>query len=285
MSEWPPYTGLLAAHVRYQNVLFLRTPIAAFFSTALPLIMLVLFVAVFGNDTFGTSHGEVTTAQFYAPSLAVFAIASATFTNIAIFLSTQRDEGVLKRHRGTPLPTSALIGGVIGSAVIIAAVSAALMIGIGFLAYDLQLEAAKLPAVLLSFAVGTMTFAAMGVALAVFAPSANSAPALANATILPMAIMSGIFINQGQDAPGWLTFVGDIFPLRQFVEAFSAGFSPFTEAPAIEWDRLAVLAVWGLAAGIYALRNFTWEIRGATSRRSGRRSATADALPQRQESR
>ncbi len=276
MNDWPSFARLAWVHARYQNRLFVRTPVAAFFSTLLPLVMLVLFVAVFGNDTFDTSFGTLTTAQFYAPALAVFSIASATYTNIGIFLSTQRDTGVLKRHRGTPLRTSALMCGVIGSAALIAAVSGTLMIGVGWLVYDLSIEAAKMPAILLSFTVGICCFASLGVALAVIAPSAASAPALANATILPMAIASGVFISLGSDTAGWLTFVGDLFPLRPFVESLGAAFSPFTEAPAIEWDRLAVMALWGSAAAVYSARNFSWEIRGATSRRGGRRAAASE---------
>ena len=75
---------LLVRSVRAENRLFWRTPIGAFFTIGLPLVMLVIFVAIFGNDPIGTSYGEFATAQFYAASLGVFAAASATYTNLAI---------------------------------------------------------------------------------------------------------------------------------------------------------------------------------------------------------
>ncbi len=271
----PGFWRLTAAHVSYQNKLFRRTPVAAFFSTVLPLVMLVLLEAVLGDDTFETDYGVLSAAQFYAPALAVFAVASATYTNIGIFLSTQRDDGILKRHRGTPLPTGALIGGVIGSAILIATASAVLMIGVGVVFYDLSVDGSRVPAIVLTFLVGVTCFAALGVALAVFAPSAASAPAVANATILPLATISGVFVSLEDESASWLTFVGDLFPMRHFIQAFGAGFSPDPDAGAVQWDRLAVMAVWGVAAAAFAHRRFSWEVRGASARRRGRAHSVA----------
>ncbi len=50
----------------------------------------------------------------------MFAVAGATFTNLAINLSIRRDEGILRRVRGTPLPPWIYLAGVIGSAVCMA---------------------------------------------------------------------------------------------------------------------------------------------------------------------
>ena len=52
--------------------------------------------------------------------LAAFTAASATFTNLANMVPIRRDEGVLKRWRGTPLPTWTYIAGFICSAIVIA---------------------------------------------------------------------------------------------------------------------------------------------------------------------
>ena len=88
--------ALLARSVRAENRIFWRTPIGAFFTLGLPLIMLVLFVALFGNESIGeTAYGDITTAQFYAAGLAVFASASATYTNVAINLTMRRDRAAI----------------------------------------------------------------------------------------------------------------------------------------------------------------------------------------------
>ena len=141
--------------VRAENRLFWRTPIGAFFTIGLPLVMLVIFVAIFGNDPIGTSYGEFATAQFYAASLGVFAAASATYTNLAINLTMRRDDGVLKRVRGTPIPPWVFLAGAILSGMWIAAFATTLMVGIGIAAYGVDVQLAQLPAMIVAFLAGT----------------------------------------------------------------------------------------------------------------------------------
>ena len=157
---------LLVRSVRAENRLFWRTPIGAFFTIGLPLVMLVIFVAIFGNDPIGTSYGEFATAQFYAASLGVFAAASATYTNLAINLTMRRDDGVLKRVRGTPIPPWVFLAGAILSGMWIAAFATTLMVGIGIVAYGVDVQLAQLPAMIVAFLAGTACFATLGVALA-----------------------------------------------------------------------------------------------------------------------
>ncbi|MEQ8840055.1 MAG: ABC transporter permease [Acidimicrobiales bacterium] len=266
---------LLWFQIRAQNRFFWRVPIGAFFTLALPIIMLLLFVALFGNDIDDAREtGDITAAQFYTPALAVFAVGSATYTNIAINLSTRREDGILRRVRSTPLSPAIYLAGAIGSAVWIALVSMTIMVGIGVLAFSVNLELAKLPAMLLAFVVGSATFATLGVALAGFAKSASSASALANATILPMAFISNIFIDLGSDPPRYLRVAADIFPLKHFGSTFSEAMNPWSEVPAIEWDRLGVLLLWLVLGGIVARAKFGWEpsVGGSTSRTRRRRN-------------
>ena len=159
--------SLLTRQFRNQNRIFWRTPVAAFFTLVLPLIMLVLFVALFGNDEIdSTTFGDVKISQFYTPALAVFSAASATYTNIGINLSVRRELGILKRVRGTPMPPSIYLAGVVLSAVWLALVATVIMVGVGVIAYDVNIELAKLPAMVVAFVVGSMTFAVLGVAVA-----------------------------------------------------------------------------------------------------------------------
>ena len=94
---------LVWSQIRYEDKLFWRSPVAAFFVLVMPLIFLVVFVLIFGNDQ--VSSLGVTLAQFYAPSLAVFGAVSATYTNLAMGTTLAWEEGILKRVRGTPLHT------------------------------------------------------------------------------------------------------------------------------------------------------------------------------------
>ena len=267
---------LLWRSIRAENRLFWRTPIGAFFTIGLPLVMLVLFVALFGNDPIGTSYGDIATAQFYAAGLGVFAAASATYTNLAINITMRRDDGVLKRVRGTPIPPWLFLAAIVLSGMWIAAFATTLMVGVGMVFYDVEVEAAQLPAMIVAFLAGTACFATLGVALAAVSKTAAAAPAIANATILPLGFMSNVFVPL-EDPPQWLTVVGDIFPLKPFAVAFTEAMSPFSDAPAFEWDRIAVMVGWMVLGIIVAVRRFRWEPVPGGTRNRGRRNRRAAA--------
>ena len=146
----------------------------------------------------------------------------------------------------------------IGAAVVIAVVGVLIMLGLGVVAYDLEVEAGKVPAAVVTFVVGVAAFAALGMAVAGLVPSASSAPAVANATILPLAFISNVFIPI-EDPPAWLATVGDIFPLKPFAASFQDAFNPLVEAPAFDWGALARVAAWGVAGLVVALTSFRWE--------------------------
>lgn len=257
-ASFPGMAALAVAQIRYQIKVFFRTPVAAFFTLVLPIVMLVLFNSLFSDGTVETSEGEWPVRQFYTGGLAAFAAVSATYTNLANTVPILRDEGILKRWRGTPLPPSSYVIGMVGMSVFVAVVGVVIMIGIGVLAYDLEVDAAKLPAAAVTFVVGVAAFAALGLACAAVVPNARSAPALANATILPLAFVSNVFIPL-EDPPGWLDFVGDFFPLKPFATAFTDAFNPLVDAPAFAWGRLGWVALWGVAGAAAAVRWFKWE--------------------------
>lgn len=276
MTPFPSTAKLVAIQTRYQLVSFWRIPVAVFFTLGLPLVMLVLLNALFGSSITETSEGSWPTSHFYTTGLAAFTAVSATYTNLANMVPIRRDEGVLKRWRGTPLPTWMYVSGFILSAVVIAFVGVVLMLTLGVVAYDLEIDPAKMLAAFVTFVVGVSTFAALGMALASLVKSASSAAAAANATILPLAFVSNVFI-QVDDAPRWIEILGSIFPLKPFVEAFQDCFAPFVEPPAFNWGSLAFIAAWGVLGLVVALRKFTWEPSGSAPRGRRARRAAVDA--------
>ncbi len=267
MAERPSSGRLLIRQIAYQHRVFWRTPIAAIFTVVFPLMLLVLFTALFSGETL-QMHGRppLKVAQFYAPSLAAFAAASATYTNLAINTAIARDEGLLKRFRGTPLPPWILLGGRLGSAVVIAVQAVVLMLGIGVVVYGVEAQADQIPAALVTFGVGVATFAALGLAVAGLARSSDSAQAIANFTILPLAFISDVFVAVA-DPPRWMEILGDIFPLKHFVRGFQDAFSPVATGIGLRWGSLLVMAVWGLGGMLIALRSFGWEPRESSRRR------------------
>ncbi len=271
----PSAFALVANQTRYEWRIFWRTPISAFFTVLFPLLIFVVFSLVFGNERI--DYLGITTAQFYAPSLAVFSAVSATYTNISINTAYQRDEGILKRVRGTPLPAWIYFAGKILSSIAIAVIGALIMLGAGLAFFGLQVYPETIPTLLVVFFVGVAAFAALGLLVAALAPSGPGATAIANATLLPLAFVSGVFIVPAEKMPTWLNAVASFFPLKHFVEPFVAAFSPAATRASFSWLDLAYLALWGVVSLILAIRWFRWEPpTGGGGRRSRRASAASE---------
>jgi ABC-2 type transport system permease protein len=276
MSDYPTTGALVIRQIRYQVTYFFRVPVALFFTLILPIVMLVLFNALFGDNTVTIDGGEWPIRQFYTGGLAAYTAVSATYSNIGNMVPIRRDEGILKRWRSTPLPTWIYMTGLIGASVLIAFTGTILMLAMGYAFYDLSIEWAKMPAAFVTLLVGVASFAALGMALVSMIKSASSSAAVVNATILPLAFISDVFVATDQDST--LAKIANLFPLKPFVNAFQDCFNPFVDAPAFAPDKLAFVAAWGVVGGVIAVKRFTWEPSGAAPRRGRRaREAAVDA--------
>ncbi len=115
------------------------------------------------------------------------------------------------------------------------------------------------------------TWAALGLAFAGLVPTASSAAAAANATILPLAFISDTFL-QAEDGLGVLSDIADWFPLKPFANAFQDVFNPLVEPPAFDWRALGVMTAWGVVGVVVAIKYFRWEPHPAGDNRRGRRA-------------
>lgn len=256
--------GLTARQVRFTNKAFWRNPASAFFTFAFPLMFLVIFTTLFGNDTidFRPEDGsavEISSSTFYVAAMAAFGVITACYTNIAINVSFARDTGVLKRIRGAPLPAAAFLMGRVIHAMIVSAILLVLCAAFGRIFYDATIPVgADLLRTVVALLVGGATFCALGLACTTIIPNADASPAIVNATILPILFLSDVFISD-QNAPEWVRWVGRIFPVKHFSEALQSAFIP--QAVAWRWTDVVVIAAWGLGGLIVAARFFSWEPR------------------------
>lgn len=250
--------ALTLRQFRYENKAFWRNPASAFFTFAFPLMFLVIFSLLFGNDTIDIFGEETRMMTFYVPAITAFSVITACYTNIAISMVFLREEGVLKRKRGTPLPAGVFLGGRILHAVFVAILLVLIVLAAGVLFYDVTPPDNTIVAFVVMLVVGAATFCALGVAVTALVPNQDAAPPLVNFSILPLLFISDIFIPT-EDAPEWLTFVADLFPVRHYSQAILATFDPARSGSGLEWDDLAVVAAWGVAGVVVAIRYFHWE--------------------------
>ena len=251
---------LAVRQIKYENRAFWRNPPAAFFTFVFPLMFLVIFNLLFGNREFEVPGGTTHTSTFYVPAIAALSVITACYTNIAMSVSFSRDQGLLKRTRGTPLPGWGFLFGRIAHATLIAVLLVAIVTVAGVVFYDVDAPTNTMPAFLVALVVGAATFCALGLAITSIIPNADASPAVVNASILPLLFVSNVFIPM-HDAPGWLNTFADIFPIKHFSAALLTAFNPFEKGSGFDLGHLAVMAGW-MGAGLFvAVRYFSWEPR------------------------
>jgi len=160
---------LVLHQLRYDLKAFVRNPAAMFFTAVLPVIFLVVFVAIFGNQTDELRGIKLST--YYVPGILALAVISATFVNLAISMTTLREDGVLKRMRGTPLPSWVVLAARVVQSFVLSTVLVILLATIGRLVYGVSLPTRTLPAFIVTLFVGAAAFSCLGLAMLGFIPS------------------------------------------------------------------------------------------------------------------
>jgi ABC-2 type transport system permease protein len=235
--------------VRYENKAFWRNPASVFFTFVFPLMFLFIF------NGFDLGPG----AQFYVPAIAALSVITATYTNLAISVSFLRDEGVLKRLHGSPLPPAAFLLARVIHATFVSIILVTIIALAGRFLFDVELPSDTLPAFVVSVIVGAATFCALGLAFTSVIPNSDAAPPMVNFSVLPLLFISGVFLPT-ESAPEWLQNIADVFPVKHLADALNTAFNPFGRS-GWETSDLLIVALWGIAGVLLAIRFFTWEPR------------------------
>ena len=249
--------GLARRQVVAEQRSFWRNPAAAGFTIIFPLLLLVVFASL-NSGTRLRELGNIRFIEYYVPGILAYAVIAACFMNLAMNLTRQRDDGILKRKRATPLPAWALIAGLVGSSIIVAFVLSLVTIGLGMVVYGNH--APGHPAwLVLVIVLGAITFASLGVAITSVIPNADAAPAIINIVVLPLVFLSGTFFPIGSRT---LDNISNIFPVRPFQQALFASFNPNHLAAHPQWRDLLTLGLWAVLGVLVAARTFRWDRRG-----------------------
>jgi ABC-2 type transport system permease protein len=231
---------------RFERKLFWRNPSAAFFNFLLPLLLLVLVASAFGSDD--------DALEVLVPGVAGMGVLATTFTALAFNLTLLRDEGVLKRIRGTPIPAGAYLAGLLGSAALNACLQVALVVAIGHLIFGVEWP--QNPLLLAGFtALGVVCFASLGIAFSHLIPNGDAAPAYTNAVFLPLIFISGVFYS-ADNLPNVLLGIAEVLPLKHLIDGLS---DAMVGGGSDIGGAAAVVAVWAVAGIFLAVRFFRWE--------------------------
>jgi len=248
--------ALTFSQVRYVHKEFWRNPSSAFFVFAFPLMFLVIFTALLGHFDVHLGRTTVKSSTYYVAAMASYGVITACFVNTAIGMTFQREAGILKRINGTPLPSGCFLAARVVYSLIVAVILVVLTAVFGRAVYSANIPTGiNLLHFLVILVVGAATFCALGLAITAVIPNADASAAIVNAVIMPLLFLSGIFIAFGNTTPSWILWVARIFPVRHFALGMQAGFlgTPF------RWSDVALVAIWGVAGLLLAIRFFSWE--------------------------
>jgi ABC-2 type transport system permease protein len=151
--------------------------------------------------------------QYLTPGILCWGIATSAAFGAALTLVSWRRKQLLRRVRLSPAPVWTVVAARVGVSLLVAGVQAVVFVGIALTPpFGLQLTGQWWLAILLLVA-GTLAFLSIGLFVGAVARSEESASAIANFIVLPMAFLSGAFFDISA-APPWLQGVSRVFPLR-----------------------------------------------------------------------
>ncbi|HEX6392879.1 MAG TPA: ABC transporter permease [Acidimicrobiales bacterium] len=238
----------------YEQKLFRRTPAAMFFVIVFPVVLLLIFGSLNRNQRL-SQLGGLPFTQYYTPSMAAFGLMSSCYANVAGRFVYRRESGVLKRFRASPLPTGALIGGLLLNAVAVGSAVALVNLTAGHLLYNAVLPH-RWAVFALLLVVASASFCEIGVGVSCLVPNQDSSDPIVWGTFMPLVFISGTFFPVPGSSP--LSALASIFPIQHLVKATVAVFNP-ASAVGIPWGHLFVIALWGAAGALLAVKRFRWE--------------------------
>jgi ABC-2 type transport system permease protein len=246
---------LVLHQARYDLLGILRNRQARFFTLILPLLFLIIFVGVFGDHVVGP--GRTKASAYYVPGLAALGVIAASFVNLVISITAQRETGILKRRRATPMPAWALIAGRTLTAVTVSLVVLTVLLAFGRFVYHVKVPTSTLPGIALTAVVGSITFCVLGYALSTAIKNEDAAQPMVQAIMLPLYFISGVFVPNIQ-LPSWLRHVAQVFPVEHLSDGLHKAYAPHVHGLGIVWSDIGVLALWAAVGLTVALVRFSW---------------------------
>ena len=241
----------------YENKAYRRNPAAAFFTLVFPLLFLGM-LKIFGDGLVEIDGGKVTRATIYIPMITAFSVVSSCYTGIAMTLTFNRDNGILKRMRGTPLNLGPFLFGKIAHNVLISISLVIIIFTIGILFFEVSITPKTFPALIIILILGSATFSALGIAITTIIPNSDAAAPIVNASVIPLMFISDVFIPM-DNAPSWINFIAQLFPVRPFSVALQDTYNPFVSSWGLDIQNILVLVVWLSVAIFISIKFFRWE--------------------------
>ncbi|MDN0196192.1 ABC transporter permease [Streptomyces sp. S.PNR 29] len=244
---------------------FFRQRDQVVFTFAFPVVFLFLFASIFSDDVEGAG---VTASQLYVPAMMAAGIMSTSFQSLGVSIAIERDEKVLRRLRGTPMPPAAYFLGKIWLVLVTGLLETAILLLVGTTLYDVGLpsDAGRWFGLAWVFVLGMTACALLGIAISSVPKSGKSASSVVVLPFLVLQFISGVYISIGT-IPDWMLNIGALFPLKWMCQGLRGVFLPesaqvLEQAGGWEFGRVAlVLGAWCAGGLLLCLLTFRWKNR------------------------
>lgn len=258
--------GLARAGVELK--LFVREKEAMVFTFVFPAMLLTLLGSVFSNRYGQTG---ISASQVFAASMIAYGIVNTTFLTLGAGIVGDREDGTLKRLRGTPITAVTYFTGKVLLVLALTAAEVALMLGVAVLAFDMPLPADAASWITFTWLLllSVLTFTLLGIAASAMARTARTAGTILTVPVVGLSFLSGIFMQPISLLPDWMLNVSSVFPLKWIAQGFRSVFLPdgmlkWEAAGSWELPTIAlVLAAWCVIGLVLCLLTFRWSDRRA----------------------
>ncbi|MFQ6100178.1 MAG: ABC transporter permease [Anaerolineae bacterium] len=237
-----------------QMKLYLREPTAAFFTILYAPMMLILFGFIYGNDPTPFFGGRGT-IDVSVPAYIGLIIVTVGLMSVPISTASNREVGILRRFRATPLrPIAYLVASVVGYFVM-TLLGVLLLVLVGKVGYNVRFEGHIL-SVMAGFTLGALSFFSLGYLIAGLAPTARIAQTVGMVVAFPMMFISGATIPL-ETLPESVRNVARFIPLTHVVILMRGLW--FGEGWGEHLTEVAVLVGVLTAGVIVSAKTFRWE--------------------------
>ncbi|MEV0527601.1 ABC transporter permease [Streptomyces sp. NPDC050439] len=261
----PSAWGLGLAHGAMELRQFFRLREQVIFTFAFPVVFLFLFASIFSDDVEGAG---ITASQLYVAAMIAAGIMSTSFQSLGISIAIERDEKILRRLRGTPMPPAAYFLGKIWLVLVTGLLETVALLVVGVTLFDVELPttADKWLTFGWIFVLGLTGCALLGIAISSVPKSGRSAPSVVVLPFLVLQFISGVYIAI-DTLPDWMLNISALFPLKWMCQGFRGVFLPesasvLEQAGSWEYGRIAlVLGAWCVGGLVLCLLTFRWKNR------------------------
>jgi ABC-2 type transport system permease protein len=250
--------ALVRHQFRYDLRSFKRDRRARFTTLVFPVVLLVILVGARGGNTTVLDHGaHMKISTYYVPGIVALAIVASSFASLVITIVNQRESGVLKRRRATPLPAWVLLAGQTLTAITVSLGVSALLLVIGTQGYDVAISPSAIPGLVVFTVLGSAAFCSFAYAVSTLIRSVASAQPVVQLMLLPLYLISGVLVPAAK-LPRALDDIAQILPLEHVASGLRGALQPHGPGLGLHAGDVAVLIVWTAVALAVALRRFSW---------------------------